>query len=236
MTDEEETTNPADEAHQALLDWFRATKPFSLWMVDREGKRRRLQLRNGANRWTIAARVVMRAIDDIDRLEAEDKRGGVIDLWRAPEPTDKETEEAERVKAEQAEDERKSPRELRALAVLGRMLQDAGDHAVDRQMKSQRELLAFIMEGQKATQSRLETLERSMTGMLKTVFESHKLRAQVEGFIAGGGLKGQEQAQDPNEALLMGLLAQKLGVQLPALPAAGEPAAAPSSDDEGGPF
>lgn len=234
MSVEEPAENPADEAHAALLDWLRASKCFALYMIDRDGKRRRLQLRNGAQRWQIAARVIMRAIDDIDHLEAEDKRGGVIDLWRVPEPVDKDTEQAEREKAEAAEDERKSPRELRAVAVLGRMLQDSADHAVDRHMKANRELLSFIMDGQKATQLRLETLERSLTGMLKTVFEAHKVRAQVEGFIAGGGLRGPEQNQDPNEALIVQLLAQKLGVQLPQqLPGASALAGAPAPTGNG---
>ena len=219
-----EETNPADEAHAALLDWLRASKAFAIYMVDREGKRRRLQLRSGTARWSVASRVIMRAIEDLDHIEAEDKRGGVIDLWRVPEPIDKESEAAEREKAELAEDERKSPRELRAVAVLGRMLQESADHAVDRHMKANRELLGFIMEGQKATQNRLETLERSLTGMLKTVFEAHKVRAQVEGFIAGGGLRSNEPTQDPNEALMVQLLAQKLGVTLPQLAPPGAPA------------
>lgn len=235
MTDnatDEGGLHPADEVANALLEWLRACRAHSVWMVDKEGKRRRLQIRSGSNRWVVLARVIMRALDDIDHIEAEDRKGGVIDLWRVPEPTDKEAEAADREKAEREEDERKAPRELKALAVLGRMLQDSADHATERQMKQQRELLNFIMEGQKATQARLETLERSMTGMLKTVFEAHRVRAQVEGFIAGGGLRGNEAATDPNEALMIQLLAQKLGVQLPAaaLPAAGEPAPTPGPD------
>lgn len=235
MADESQA-EAANEAEAALLEWLRTSKGVaSVWMVGKDGKRRKLQLRTGGNRWVVCARTIMRAIDDIDRIETEDKRGGVVDMWNVPEPVDHEAEAIEARKREDQEAESKAPREMKALAVLGRMLQDAADHAVDRQHKHTKELLGFVMEGNKQTQQRLETLERSMTGMLKTVFEAHRMRAQVEGFIAGGGLKGQDEPpQNPGDQLMVALLAQKLGVTLPAQPQALAGNAAPTDGGEGG--
>lgn len=213
---EAEPTDPHDELHLALLKWLRASRAAALFYVDKEGKRRRISLRSGKGRWEIAARMLMRMIDEIDRLEAEDARGGMVDTWRVPEASDAQAEAEAAVQKERAKDEEATPRELRAVAALARMIEEARIQAVQEHMKAQRELLGFIMDGQKQTTARLETLERSLSSNLKTVFDAYKTRAQIEGFIAGGGMKQQSDGGDPNERLVIAMIAQKMGMRLPA--------------------
>ena len=230
---DEDKTDPHDELHLSLLQWLRATKPAALYYCDKEGKRRRISLRNGKGRYEIAARMLMRMIDEIERLEVEDVRGAMVDTWRVPEPADPQAEAEALAVREAAEEERAAPRELKAAIYIAKMVEEARRQAVAEQMKAQRELLAFIMDGHKATTARLEVLERSYSGMIKTVFEAYKTRAEIEGFIAGGGLKqnnGPE--QDPNERLIVALLAKKMGIDPRELmPSNEQPAQLPASNE-----
>lgn len=245
MSVSDESTDPHDELHLSLLQWLRSTKAAALYYVDKEGKRRRVSLRTGKGRWEIAARMLMRMIDEIDRLEIEDARGAMVDTWRVPEPPDPEAEAQASAAKERDEDERATPRELRAAVYIAKMVEDARRQAVTEHMKAQRELLAFIMDGNKQTAARLEVLERSYSGMIKTVFEAYKTRAEIEGFIAGGGLKNQnEQPVDQNERLIVMLLAKKFGIDpallepgaAGALPATSEPQAPTGAGEAPGPF
>jgi hypothetical protein len=206
------STDPHDELHHALLQWMRATKAAALYYVDKENKRRRISLRTGKGRWEIACRMIMRMIDEIDRLEAEDSRGAMVDTWRVPEPADPQAEAEARKAKETEEEERATPRELRAAVYIAKMVEDGRRQAVQEYMKGTRELFAFVMDGNKQTQARLETLERSYSGMIKTVFEAYKTRAEIEGFIAGGGLKQNQAPVDENERLIVLLLAKKFGI------------------------
>lgn len=236
---EAEPTDPHDELHLALLKWLRASRAAALFYVDKEGKRRRISLRSGKGRWEIAARMLMRMIDEIDRLEAEDARGGMVDTWRVPEASDAQAEAEAAVQKERAKDEEATPRELRAVAALARMIEEARIQAVQEHMKAQRELLGFIMDGQKQTTARLETLERSLSSNLKTVFDAYKTRAQIEGFIAGGGMKQQSDGGDPNERLVIAMIAQKMGMRLPAGflgESSGEPASVAPGNTPDDPF
>lgn len=230
---DEDKTDPHDELHLSLLQWLRATKPAALYYCDKEGKRRRISLRNGKGRYEIAARMLMRMIDEIERLEVEDVRGAMVDTWRVPEPADPQADAEALAQREAAEEERAAPRELKAAVYIAKMVEEARRQAVAEHMKAQRELLAFIMDGHKATTARLEVLERSYSGMIKTVFEAYKTRAEIEGFIAGGGLKqnnGPE--QDPNERLIVALLAKKMGIDPRELmPSNEQPAQLPASNE-----
>lgn len=219
MIEEGDKVDPHDELHLSVLKWMRATRSASLYYVDKEGKRRKIALRAGKGRWEIAARFVMRMIDEIERLEAEDVRGAMVDTWRVPEASDTEAEAQAVVAKERAREEDATPREMRAVAFLNRMIEEARIQAVSEHMKAQRELFGFLIDQQKQQTMRLEKLENSMTGMVNTVFNAYKTRAQIEGFIAGGGLRQQQQQEtDPNERLALALVAQKLGLNLHALP------------------
>lgn len=222
---DEETHDPHHELHLSLLQWLRATKAHALYYCDKEGKRRRVSLRNGKGRWEIAARMLMRMIDEIERLEVEDARGSMVDTWRVPDAPDPEAEREHAIAKEAEEEERATPRELKAAVFIAKMVEDARRTAVAEHTKAQRELLTFIMDGNKQTAARLEVLERSYSGMIKTVFEAYRTRAEIEGFIAGGGLKPQNQETgDPNERLMLLLLAKKFGLD-PSLLGVGEGAA-----------
>ena len=167
----------------------------------------------------------MRMIDEIERLEVEDVRGAMVDTWRIPEAVDPHAEAEAAALREAAEEERAAPRELKAAIYISKMVEEARKQAVAEHVKQQRELLGFIMDQNKATTARLEVLERSYSGMIKVIFEAYRTRAEIEGFIAGGGLKqnnGPE--QDPNERLIVALLAKKMGIDPRELMPNNEPA------------
>ena len=217
MSDETPESDPHDELHHSVLAWLRNTRAAALYYINREGKRCRISLRSGKGRWEIAARMIMRMLDDVDRLEAEDARGALVDTWRVPPPVEAEQQAEAAAAKEREDDERAQPRELRATFALAKFIEESNRRAVTEYAKGQRELLGYVMAVNKATTQRLEVLERSFSNNLETVFEAYKTRAQIEGFIAGGGLKNQQQQEhDPNERMVMYMLAQKMGVKLPA--------------------
>jgi len=213
-----------DEVQAQLLEYLRVARPCGLVLVMRDGKPQKLALRTGKSRWTIAARVIIRQLDDVERVQLLDKTGGIVDVWQPPEAADPEAEEQEKRQLEDAN----VPTSLKPLLALGRLMNDHADRAVDRIMKNQAQLFGTMLESVKQTNDRLATYDRSHAAILKTLYEVTKREATVEGLLNSGALKpaGAEDpnAVDPATQRVVDMLMVKLGVD----PRMFQPTAAPA--------
>lgn len=197
MTDENEAPESVatSQVHAELYTWLRTNKPPGVVIVTKEGKRQPIALRTGKSRWTIATRVVVRMLDDVDRVEIVDKRGATLDTW---------TPTKSRAVTDAGDDD--AAAELAGLAGLGgkgaavsigsadvnlafaaqvvKLVQIATDHAIDRHDRSTREAYSVITEQHRIITARVGELERTLGSTLKAIYDATKTRAEVEGWAA----------------------------------------------------
>lgn len=248
LSDDDEAAAPVDSAaaeeaalnelSEQLRSFLANSRPAKVLIVERNGRKQPLALKTGRHRWNIAVRVIMRQLEDVDRVELLDKAGAVFDVWRVPELGDPEERAREEAERRQAELEASLPAELKKQAMLSKLIDAQVEKRVDQVLKYSADKDALIMSLLKMNAGRLDGLERIFSKLLEQSYKVTMQRAELDGLIKSGALRvgkpGEDDEHDPAEAMAWQFLATKFGLQLPpgmapALPAPAGGAVAPQS-------
>lgn len=232
------------EVTEALRTFLANNRPAKVLIVERNGRKQPLALKTGRHRWNIAVRVIMRQLEDVDRVELLDKAGAVFDVWRVPELGDPEERAREEAERRQAEMEASLPAELKRTAMLAKLVENQVERRVEQVLKYAAERDALVMQLLKMNAGRLDGLERIFSRLLEQSYKVTMREAELQGLIKSGavtvaGKEGEDSAEkDPAQTLAIAFMAQKMGIdpkllgmQLPQLPATGaqSTAAAPAA-------
>lgn len=224
------------EVTEALRTFLANNRPAKVLIVERNGRKQPLALKTGRHRWNIAVRVIMRQLEDVDRVELLDKAGAVFDVWRVPELGDPEERAREEAERRQAEMEASLPAELKRTAMLAKLVENQVERRVEQVLKYAAERDALVMQLLKMNAGRLDGLERIFSRLLEQSYKVTMREAELQGLIKSGAVQvagkegeGGSAEKDPAEGLVMTFLAQKLGIQLPGVPAAQLPASGTQS-------
>lgn len=221
------------ELGNQLRDFLQNARPASIRVVGRDGKVVPISLKLGKSRWTIAARVVSKMLDDVDRVELLDKAKSITDIWQAPD-LDPEERARERAAEREKELEANTPNNLKPTLALARLVDEQATKRVNEIRAGEREYRDFALRTLNTMAARIEAIEKGWGNVMTMLYETTAQRAEMAGLIQSGALKpvgADGQADNPADALMMQLIAQKLGLQLPAphgapqLPAAAAPTA-----------
>lgn len=253
LLDDEEPAQPVDpeaaeeaalmEVTEQLRVFLANNRPAKVLIVERNGRKQPLALKTGRHRWNIAVRVIMRQLEDVDRVELLDKAGAVFDVWRVPDIGDPEERAREEAERKEAELNASLPAELKRTAMLAKLVEHQVERRVEQVLKYAAEKDALVMQLLKMNAGRLDGLERIFSRLLEQSYRVTMREAELQGLLRSGAVKvtgadGEAEDKDPSEAMLWAFLSQKLGVplpgaapQLPATPAAPtqSPAAAPAA-------
>lgn len=200
---------------EKLYRLLRSHRPHSLVAVDVEGNKRPVSLKPGKGRWDGAVATLVSMSEELERVEFLDGDGAVSRVWRMPEPLLREPVDApEPVSAPLGPDVPMLPWPL--VERLLRLQAEAADAAV-------RQHMAATSQGHEKLVQTLQLVTEANTHLmdmqqatLQTAYEATLARGEAAAQLAAQAAQGGAEG-NPMEALLMGLVASKLGIPPAAL-------------------